>query len=818
MNSLSDLNGYASEQVLIPHDFRPPLLAFTNNILSATCYENLTFASPSQDLTKIINVNLPFSVSINTASVPGTTVAWGNTVPTHGGVITVTAANGVSTLNGLTSIPDWNAIKNPIIDMGINPPDIWTYVTTVNFTDSNSTPHSQSWNTTVSVVQLDQLTTTSPHYYNDSSTEKVLNNSTVYALGIGESNGNLTVGVSPSINTPVISMSSSGTGGTSFYDPSTHTLGITGNLTQVNSHLSNMYITSAGTGVYEGSWNLNYTLYNPSTNFTSNMSQILSSYSSRYLSASSTFYYDEDVPSTVTGYPSITDLTGTGNTYTLDISCTTPALPIINFTSTGGSGGTVSYNSTTKVLTIAGTKTQVNSWLPGLKVQATTDYRGQLDLFYVLHVSTGVVATRVQTGYVSASDTNIVNMIARTFVSNTVDQYIFASTTPYIAEQVTTFIPSYTISFGTTAGRFGTSHSNLSANFSITGGRDYINSIFPTIMFVPNKNVTGPQSFVYTQMRNGSTQEFFAVSLTGTNRTSNIAGVGVTTITSDQTFTLTFEQSLYLNTDILVVGGGGGGGAIVGGGGGGGEVIALSNVSLPSGTLNITIGTGGNGQIQNYPTTTGNTYHGTKGGNTSILNGNVTVYNARGGNYAYGALGDPSGTPADGVGGASGNGNNYGLGGAAIFVCNSSPYTTLISGAGGGGGGAGGIGGNISGSYPYTFKGGNGGPGVTSSITGTAVQYGRGGGGAGQYDATMASAYGNVSLFTGQIGGTPNGGNGNSHVATGTIGSNYGDGGGGQSGLYYGRRQKNPSPPQYELMFTGTGGAGKQGVVVIKLY
>ncbi len=202
--------------------------------------------------------------------------------------------------------------------------------------------------------------------------------------------------------------------------------------------------------------------------------------------------------------------------------------------------------------------------------------------------------------------------------------------------------------------------------------------------------------------------------------------------------------------DVLLVGGSGSGGkgtpgTCYGGGGGGGGVVE-DTVSL-SGVMEIVIGAGGAGSAA-----TGSTQN---GGDTTFAE--LTAYGGHGGFKANPEQGEggPSGAPQSCEGGQT----------AAL------PHSF----EGGGGGGAGGS--------PSDPK--NGGPGVSSSISGTSVSYGGGGGGGGD------SWY-----------GTGSGGGGNGAAAYGTPTSataNRGAGGGGMRG--------DDSP---------AAGNGSAGIVIIR--
>jgi hypothetical protein len=276
-------------------------------------------------------------------------------------------------------------------------------------------------------------------------------------------------------------------------------------------------------------------------------------------------------------------------------------------------------------------------------------------------------------------------------------------------------------------------------------------------------------SFVVANLTNGTPYQFRIAAVnavgTGTYGTSSsvtpvaVAGVHATggLITIDGDYVVhTFKQSGSFVSNgtnacaYLMVGGGGGGGGDHSGGGGGGQVI-IGSASLSSGTYPIVIGAGGS------PGGPRNGVYATNGGNTTF-NGLTAFGGGGGGQYS-----DQSGS-----GGASGGGGaSFGSGGGPGLATNYG--ITGYNGAAGnnsGAGGGGGAGGNGSQSA--------GGPGISSSITGTTVGYGGGGGGANNSNGYGADGGGNGdATSTGATSGKQNtggGGGGNTSVQPGTSG------------------------------------------------
>jgi len=206
-----------------------------------------------------------------------------------------------------------------------------------------------------------------------------------------------------------------------------------------------------------------------------------------------------------------------------------------------------------------------------------------------------------------------------------------------------------------------------------------------------------------------------------------------------------------LSADYLVVAGGGGGGGKRGGGGGGGGVLTGST-TIPAGSYSITVGLGG----------TPSTSLSGNGGNSEIgLNSPITAIG--GGGAGFDVNGSAGGS---GGGGGSSDGNSH-SGGSYTSGQGYAGGNANTGYGGAGGGGAGASGDNVVG----TNNGANGGIGISSSITGTAVYYaGGGGGGVGQNNNTAG------------LGGNGGGGNGSNTTTSGTNGTDNKGGGGGGGG------------------------------------
>jgi len=293
------------------------------------------------------------------------------------------------------------------------------------------------------------------------------------------------------------------------------------------------------------------------------------------------------------------------------------------------------------------------------------------------------------------------------------------------------------------------------------------------------QDTSGVDASASTDESRNSAGKYFS----GVNEAAVTATGG--TITTDGAYTIhsftstgTFTTDTAQSADLLVIAGGGGGGGYVGGGGGAGGYIATTGHSVTAASHTATVGTGGAGGSGQAG--------GTSGVNSQFAS--MTAAVGGGGGESYNNTGNQSGGSGGGStsttrsSGTVGQGNDSGQG------------TQSSSQDGGGGGGAGAQGGDgeSTGVSPDNY-GGDGGVGLSSSITGSAVfRAGGGGGGRGGAATTPTSA---------GDGGNGGGGDGSSGATAdaataGTANTGGGGGGGGHPAT--------------------VGGAGGSGVVILR--
>lgn len=263
-------------------------------------------------------------------------------------------------------------------------------------------------------------------------------------------------------------------------------------------------------------------------------------------------------------------------------------------------------------------------------------------------------------------------------------------------------------------------------------------------------------------------------------------------VTSDTTYNFTINATdgvntiprsfsitsiAFISSEVLVVGGGGGSGGTPndawypGAGGAGGYRTSTSLQFLPGSTYNVVVGQGG---AAGTGGTTTNSTRGSSGQSSSVSYrlGTFSASGGGGGGAGHAMTAGQAALSGGSGGGGASNQANISSGGSGN-IGSYSPSEGNNGGAGqsggsgyaGSGGGAGGAGSTMT---SATGSNVSGGPGVTNSITGSAVTYAAGGG----------ILMNTVSLGT----ATPNSGNGSNSGALNPA-SSPSNGGAGASGV-----------------------------------
>lgn len=572
MNSLSDLN-YEAQKPLSFTDTRTQTITFTPNVAvnqSLTVLQNGQFYAPvgtnlttainpeSKYITYQPNVNVltsGFTYAINLGWMTGDygihyaqgNVYWGETTevnssdyaayklvnPLTTGNIYVYPGSGYGvgpenttgspnqyTAYGIKGVADWNQVKNPLVRLPIENENrtSLTYQSTI----STST-ESRSWYTYVTVLGLDELTDASADFTVATGDNTVLYHPNIAQISnVSLQTTSYTCNVSYSHSNAISSLSSSGTGGTSSFNSATNTLSITGNATQIGSHLNALHVTPASG--FTGRWVMTYDLYNPTSGFTSRERQYFKKSPNAYATTPSPTFWDDNTVNTYSGPEIINssvaevwiysndfnaNITGSGHSVTHSTSIATM------YSDFGNNGGPVTAYSGyyswggDRMLILKGSTEQLNRMLSALKFIPTADagssnwhmtYEYRDSGLALLGSDVQLMMYKNTIGEVSNIDA------ARYFIPNTPDQAVFSTNTPQIIETVAGNLtyPTYVVNISTSAGKFGFTSSGASNAFSYSGTKTAVNSTMANVLFYPNTGVSGTQAYTMQIIRAGN--------------------------------------------------------------------------------------------------------------------------------------------------------------------------------------------------------------------------------------------------------------------------------------------------------------------------
>jgi len=384
----------------------------------------------------------------------------------------------------------------------------------------------------------------------------------------------------------------------------------------------------------------------------------------------------------VYGTPQVVD-SGSQSTNNIRVTVTPSiAYNISDITSTG-IGGTISFNNTSKILTIEGTLAQVNNRLANLQATVVTTLPFTFT-YTARNLTTNETQTVVQ-DVVSA----VVNWSqSRTYIGNSVNS-LYLTNTPILRDKSSTSID---VIFSTTDG-FYTYDNQLirQTEFTLSGTDSFISANISKVKFAPSKNLTTTANYTVTIQKTISGQ---VIPCTILNLTVGYSGSSQNLLpnlysyTSPGNFTFTPSQKdfIYANwgtnaVQTYIIGGGGGGSGTspgYGGGGGGGGGFQFEIFSNISQDYVLIIGSGGGisgaGQsTQAFGVTVGGGGAG-NGGN----GGNSGSPQSNSGASAYIIAPSPT-VNAPGGGGGAGSSTTTSNGGAGVSVF-AFGYSTVCAG------------------------------------------------------------------------------------------------------------------------------------------
>jgi hypothetical protein len=264
-------------------------------------------------------------------------------------------------------------------------------------------------------------------------------------------------------------------------------------------------------------------------------------------------YYNEDTSELIAPYIQIVDAAYTDTTgYSLTVTPSSTNA-VITLVATGAA--TKSFNNSTKVLTLSGTRAAINDSLQKITITPGGDYRLNFTLSYVVTTPRSTTSpTKVQNFIFGSPDQDVTPNIttSRSYASRK-SVTLFPDNIPQITDNDPTGA-QFTIRLSSNAGAlFSINYSNPTNNWTYTGTKAQINAAMGTILYHSVPGNQNGDTITYTQTKSTDTADShtvifnFSMVLTNitvnqTNSGSGTVSLGVATMTLDNTSLLPFNS------------------------------------------------------------------------------------------------------------------------------------------------------------------------------------------------------------------------------------------------------------------------------------
>lgn len=496
LNSFQELN--FPSNIGVPYeDNREYTITFSpsnpiNTIRYAIEDEPFT-ANVGIDITNVLSTPRPITYSINVSSLANANVAWTSVKPDW--ITATTPSSGIYTLSNVNSSGTWDLVKSAEIYMPKDFANTWSYTSTITYPRVSNIliTDSKTWTTTVYVTDLPEISTPGNLTYDEG---KQTTFSNVAQITDVDTTGTFICNVAPSVASAVYSIDSTGGGSaTTSFDSNFQRFTITGNKNNVNTKLTGMRFIP---GVYyKSNFSMIYTLTNPVTELVSSVSQnMLIGNTFPELSPAANVTYNQNTTFTLGTYPSIADDTDYGSlSYNVNVAPSTTSA--ISTLSSAGSGGTSSFNSGTKTLTLTGNRTQVNTHLASITVVPATNYVENYTLIYT-PVSPGgsFVTQNILIGARSLTLTNASNI---TYDEDVIYSPLPGTPTISVATNYGTYAftmniaPNVVAGIDTITSTSSYTGATFNANtkvYSIVGNSTVVNDYLSKLVVYPGRNYT----------------------------------------------------------------------------------------------------------------------------------------------------------------------------------------------------------------------------------------------------------------------------------------------------------------------------------------
>ena len=214
-------------------------------------------------------------------------------------------------------------------------------------------------------------------------------------------------------------------------------------------------------------------------------------------------YYNEDANVAIADYIQLIDTHWADTSgYTVTITPSTPYA--VTIMSAGGTA-TKSFNNSTKVYTLTGTRAAVNSSLATLTVTPSGNYNQNFSIDYVAITPRSITSpTKTQSLLFGNADTNITNMLTSRSFYNGKTTTLFPDNIPSITDGDPTGA-QFTIQLNSNNGSlFSINYTNPTNGWTYTGTKAQVNAVFSTILYHAVPGSTS-DTVVYTQTKSTDT-------------------------------------------------------------------------------------------------------------------------------------------------------------------------------------------------------------------------------------------------------------------------------------------------------------------------
>lgn len=505
-NTLEQLNDFSNDVGISYEDPRDYSITFSANSASnqsVTVVEDaIHTVPPGINITSVLaqpeSPPITYTLDFSGTDYANLILDWPTLPPS---VSYANVGNGVYRVQGYVDENVWQVIRSPEVTIKDRTSN-YSYTADIGYPAPADPANVSNWFWNVSVTVSNssgEISTPGSITYNEDEAFLVTSN----PLIIDAYSGNLpyTLTVTPNTTAAVQTISSVGSAN-STYNLGLRQLTLVGTKSEVNTNLAN--ITVQPYADFASNFALNYSLTNPVSNLITQVTQQVGiANTNSELTATTNFTWDEDVPFTITGYPTIDDPYPHTAPWLLTM-VPNVASAVGNITTIGSANS--EFYTANGALVLTGTSTAINTNLANISVIPGADYDQTYTLTYSLtNPISGTVTQRTQQAQIgnthgdySLTTSYIVDENASTDLVWSVDDQSRPAADAFTVTW-TQLLPTPGV---IQDGRFAVNGTPLAfgASAVLTGNRVTVNA--NDVVYYPPPDYESNVTLTYTQVRN----------------------------------------------------------------------------------------------------------------------------------------------------------------------------------------------------------------------------------------------------------------------------------------------------------------------------